>query len=420
VQEEPELPEAPNSDEKENLSNSSSDAINPASEPPFYYSKMGKIWSVVAVIVLVIVTRLYFVGSASDSSHPSVSIPVVTAAVQAKNMPIYVSALGTVTPTDTVTVKTQIDGQLIKVLFEEGQTVKAGELLAEIDSRPTEAQLAQFEGQLARDLALLDNARIDLERYKKLYSQDAVSQQTLDTQISLVNQYEGTVASDRGQVESAKVNLIYCRITSPINGRVGLRQVDPGNFVQTTDTNGLFVINTIQPITVIFSIPEDNLPEVIKKVVAGNILNAEAYDRAQNKLLATGKLLTFDNQIDPTTGTIKLRAQFINDNLDLFPNQFVNVKLFVDILKDALVIPTSAVQRGKSGTFVYVVNADQTVNTKPVTIRSTNGDMVAVDGALLVNQLVIIEGADKLREGTKVAPVPANTNNISVQQNESL
>ena len=417
MQEEPESPEIPNNDEKEN---SSSDAINPASESPFYHSKMGQIWSVVAVIVLVIVIRLYFVASASDLNHPSVSIPVVTATVQANNMPIYVSALGTVTPTDTVTVKTQINGQLIKVLFEEGQTVKAGELLAEIDSRTAEAQLAQFEGQLARDLALLANARIDLERYKKLYGQDAVSQQTLDTQISLVNQYEGAVASDRGQVENAKVNLIYCHITSPINGRVGLRQVDPGNFVQTTDPNGLFVINTIQPITVIFSIPEDNLPAVIKKVVAGNILNAEAYDRAQNKLLATGKLLTFDNQIDPTTGTIKLRAQFINDNMDLFPNQFVNVRLFVDILQNALVIPASAVQRGKSGNFVYVVNADQTVNAKPVTIRSTNGDSVAVDGALLVNQLVIIEGADKLREGTKVAPVSANVNNLSFLKNESL
>jgi len=392
---------------------------HPPSEPsetPHSTRKVAWVFSIIGTVILLILIRLYFVNAISTSARQSLPIPVVTALVNSQEMPVLIPALGSVTATETVTVKTQINGQLLRVDFQEGQTVKAGELLAEIDPRPYQAQLLQFEGQLARDLALLANARIDLERYKKLYSQDSVSQQILDTQNSLVNQYEGAVKFDVGQIEAIKLNLSYCRITAPISGRVGLRQVDPGNFVQTTDQTALFVINTIQPITVIFSIPEDNLPKIIEKVNAGNHLKTEAYDRAQNKLLSTGELLTFDNQIDPTTGTIKLKAQFKNEKENLFPNQFVNCRLQVEILKNAKAIPIAAIQRGVKGPFVYLVNPDHTVSVKLVTIQVTNGDTVAISGDILPNQLVVVEGADKLTEGSKVT----FSDNSSSQRNTKV
>jgi multidrug efflux system membrane fusion protein len=329
-------------------------------------------------------------------------IPIVAAAASVRNVPVYISALGTVTPTYSVTVRTQINGQLLRVLFREGQMVKTGELLAEIDPRPYLAQQTEFEGQLARDQALLANAKIDLKRYKKLYPLGSVSQQTYDTQIALVKQLEGTVKLDEGQLQAVKVNLIYCRITSPINGRVGLRLVDPGNFVQTTDTNGLIVINTINPITVIFPIPEDNVPEVIESMNKGKPLLTQAYNRTQNKLLAVGTLLTIDNQIDTTTGTVKLRAQFQNDKYMLFPDQFVNIQLLVNTLPHATIIPAAAVQHGAQGTFVYMLNQNHTVSVKPVKVSVVSGDYITVVKGVLPGQFVVVEGAEKLTEGARV------------------
>jgi multidrug efflux system membrane fusion protein len=333
---------------------------------------------------------------------------VVLAASHTGNIPVYVTALGNVTPTYTVTVKTQINGILIRVLFKEGQLVKTGELLAEIDPSPYLAQLTQYEGQLKRDLALLANARVDLTRYQKLWGQDAVSQQTLATQESLVQQDEGAVKTDQGLLEATKVNLAYTRITSPIDGRVGLRLVDPGNFVQTSDTTGLMVINTLNPITVIFTIPENDIPAVAKQVYDNKILTVSAYDRNENSLLATGKLLTIDNQIDPTTGTVKLRAQFPNDDNRLFPSQFVNVKLLTKTLLNATIVPTAAIQYGNNGAFVYLLNNNLTVTAKPIKPSITTGSVTAISTGLSPAQLVVVEGADKLSDGAKVAIAPSS------------
>lgn len=330
------------------------------------------------------------------------AMSIVPEVVSKGDIGISLNALGTVTSLATVTVRTQVSGQLINVAFKEGQDVKKGDLLAEIDPRPFEAALAQANGQLARDEAMLKGAQVDLARYQGLAAQYAVPHQTLDTQVALVAQDVGTVAADRGQVRTAEVNLAYCRILSPLDGRVGLRQVDQGNYVTPGDANGLVVITQLQPISVLFTLPEDNLQAISKRIQAGATLPASAYDRSGVNKIADGVLQTFDSQIDPTTGTIKLRAQFSNEARTLYPNQFVNIRLLVDTHKDVTEMPTAGIQRGVPGTFVYLVNSDSTVSVRKVVLGVTDGERVEVRSGLTPGDRIVVDGADKLRDGAKI------------------
>jgi membrane fusion protein, multidrug efflux system len=329
-------------------------------------------------------------------------MPVVAAVAQKGDIDVTRSALGTVTPLANVTVRTQINGQLQQIGFQEGQMVNEGDFLAEIDPRPYQLALEQAEGALQRDQALLADAKLNLERYQKLVQQDSIAKQTLTTQQSLVTQDEGNVQTDQGQIDAAKLNLAYCHITAPVSGRVGLRQVDQGNYAQVSDANGIVTLTQLQPITVIFTLPEDDLPAVMKRLASGAELQATAYDRTNANKLATGKLVSVDNQIDTSTGTIKLRAQFDNQDNILFPNQFVNIELLVDTLHDATIIPSAAIQRGNPPTFVYVINADNTVKVQEVKLGPTQGDNISITDGLKPDDKVVIDGADKLRDGAKI------------------
>ena len=373
-------------------------------------------WWALLLAVAMIAAAAYFIyarqGGAQAEAQPAGkgagrdpsarSVPVAAVSAKSGDIGVYLSGLGSVTPLNTVTIKSRVDGQLVKVLFREGQVVKAGDRLAQIDPRPFEVQLAQAQGQFERDRALLRNAQLDLERYDTLLKQDSIAEQQVATQKSLVAQYEGAVRVDQATVDNARLQLAYSSISAPISGRLGLRLVDEGNMVHASDTSGLVVITQLQPITVVFSLPEDNLPEVMKRLHAGERLTVEAYDRDQKNKLATGQLLTVDNQIDPTTGTVRLKAVFDNEDGVLFPNQFVNARLLLRTEKDATLIPTAAVQRGAQGPFVYVVKPDQTVGVRQIQLGVTRGDEAAVANGIAPGELVVVDGADKLRDGAKV------------------
>ena len=365
------------------------------------FLKQHKKWCLFIFILFILIIYYFFLVKGRHHVNKPVT-NVVAETVLKKEVPIYLSELGNVVATYTVTLKTQVNGLLMKVLYKEGQKVKKGQLLAEIDQRLLLAQLNQYEGQLIRDQALLDNALIDLKRYQTLWKQDSISEQTLATQIALVKQYQGTVDLDKGLIESTRVNLIYCHITSPVDGRIGLRLVDPGNFVQTTDTTGIAVITTLNPITVIFSLPEDNIPDLLPAVYAHKKVSVEAYDRMQQTLLATGQLITIDNLINTTTGTVNLRATFDNQENTLFPNQFVNIKILVKTLHNATVVATAAVQHGRNGDYVYRINLDSTVSVQKVTAGVTSGDITVISKGLMPGQKVVVEGVDKLTDGAKV------------------
>ncbi|RQH07551.1 MdtA/MuxA family multidrug efflux RND transporter periplasmic adaptor subunit [Paraburkholderia dinghuensis] len=332
--------------------------------------------------------------------------PVSVAAAAHGDMPIVITALGTVTPLADVTVRTQLSGTLQSVNFQEGQMVKRGDVLAQIDPRPYQISLANAQGQLARDEALLATARLDLKRYQTLLAQDSIASQQVDTQASLVKQYEGTVKSDQANIDTFNLDLTYARITAPVAGRVGLRQVDPGNYVTPGDTNGIVVLTQLQPISVIFTTSEDNLPAILKQLRAGTTMPVTAYDRSNTTLLENGHLQTIDNQIDTTTGTVKLRASFQNPDEMLFPNQFVNARLLVDTIHDAVIVPTSAVLNGSQGQYVYVVKPDNTVTVRIVKVGPVNGERTSIASGLDAGERVVTDGSDRLREGSKIT-IPA-------------
>jgi membrane fusion protein, multidrug efflux system len=402
-------------------------ARTPSGGPGEVKSKRGRktVLIVAALVVLgVVVWRWHPWGGAGGAAGASgassgrpgrggaggmanLAQPVHVATATQGEMPVVLTALGTVTPLANVTVLPQLSGVLQDVYFKEGQMVKKGDVLAQIDPRPYQISLDNAQGTLARDEALLQTARLDLKRYQTLLSQDSIASQQVDTQASLVRQYEGTVKSDKANIDTYKLDLVYARITAPVSGRVGLRQVDPGNYVTPSLANGLVVITQLQPISVIFTTSEDNLQQIIQQTQTGAKLSVTAYDRSNTTSLEGGMLETLDNQIDTTTGTVKLRAVFQNDKNLLFPNQFVNTRLLVDTIKDAVIVPTPAVLNGSMGQFVYVVKPDNTVTVRPVKVGPVDGERTSIKSGLAVGERVVIDGSDRLKEGAKIT-IPAD------------
>jgi multidrug efflux system membrane fusion protein len=365
---------------------------------------------VIAILALAAVSA-FFIGcsSSADSKQQKAQaaaprpVSVATAQVQRQDVPVYLSGLGAVTAFNTANIKSRVDGQIMKVNVREGQNVKQGELLIEIDARPYQAQLDQMQAQLFRDQAQLRDAKLNLDRYTSLIPSGSISQQQVDTQKALADQLEGTVRTDQAQIETAKLQIVYCHITAPFDGRVGLRQVDPGNIAHAADANPMLILTQLQPIAVIFTLTEDVLPNVSKHMQQGT-LQVDAFSRDDQTKLASGKLQTIDNQIDPTTGTAKLKAVFSNTDNQLWPNQFVNADLLLETRKNSTVVPTAAILRGPQGTFVYAVNPDKTVQDRVVTISLTQGDTTVITSGLNPGDTVVTDGQDKLQRGSRIEP----------------
>jgi membrane fusion protein, multidrug efflux system len=372
--------------------------------------KKSRLWVWLIVLFVIALSSYYLVrrnnqnGTATKSApRPAArATPVVTATAARGSMGVYLNGLGLATAFNTVTVRSRVDGELIKVAFEEGQLVHAGDLIARIDPRPSQVQLEQAEGLMARDQATLNNAKVDLKRYQVLMNQDAIPKQQLDTQMATVSQSEGAIKGDQAAIDSAKLQLVYCDIHSPITGRIGLRLVDQGNMVHATDANGLAVITQLQPIAVIFNIAEDHLPAVTQKMRAGAKLPVEAWDHDMRKKLASGILLTIDNQVDQTTGTVRFKGSFPNEDNSLFPNQFVNARLLLDTKRNVVIVPAAAIQRSPDSMYVYVVKSDNTVEVRNVVSTLTEGDQAVIDSGLAPGDVVVIDGVDKLQPGSKV------------------
>ncbi len=381
--------------------------------PPAKRTPRSRWWIYALVIILALLAFFFFRGNGSSTASTGKSAkggkggaaaatPVVAVQAVKGNIGVYVTGLGAITPIYTVTIKSRVDGQLMQVLFKEGDLVHQGDALVEIDPRPYEAVVIQTTGQLTRDQALLANARIDLTRYTTLVAQDAVPEQMLATQRALVTQDEGTVTNDQGLLKAAELNVTYCHITAPITGIVGLRLVDPGNIVHAADSNGMLVITQIQPISVIFPIGEDQLPPILQKMRSNAKLTVDAWDRENTKKIATGTLSTLDNQIDQTTGTLKLRAIFPNDNRELFPNQFVNAHLLQQEKTGVTLLDSAAIQRNTNNTYVYLIKPDSTVTVRNVMLGTTAGDQSEITSGLMPGDKVVMTGVDKLQEGSKV------------------
>jgi len=384
-------------------------------QPPEKPEKPARRWWLWLLIMVVLALAAYYfwpkgtgakVAGTPSRAAGGMRGPLVTPVVAVKarkgDIAVYFDGLGTVTSLYTVSVRSRVDGQLMKILYQEGKIVHQGERLLEIDARPFEAQLTQFEGLLQRDQALLDNARVDLARYETLVKQNAAPEQQLATQQALVEEYAGAVKNDQGQIQAAKLNITYCHIDAPITGSLGLRLVDPGNIVHASDSNGLLVITQVQPISVIFTIAEDRLPTVLQKLRAGQRLEVDAYDHEMKNKIAQGWLATVDNQIDPTTGTVRLRATFDNRDNALFPNQFVNARLLVEEKPGVTLVPNAVIQRGSQSTYIYAVKPDSSVTVRQITVGTTEGDDTEVTSGVSPGDVLVMTGVDKLQEGSKV------------------
>lgn len=374
---------------------------------------------IVILFVLLVGAVWYFHGTGGDDSNAhgknGAPVPVAVATASKGDIEVYLNELGNITPPNTIIVHSMINGILMKVLFNEGQLVKTDQLLAEIDSRPYVAQLEQAEGQLKRDEALLTEARLDLKRYRILMAQDSIAKQQLDQQVSLVKQYEGSLQNDKGLVDAAKTQIAYTKVTAPVGGRVGLRQVDPGNLVNTSDANGIVVVTQLQPITAVFTVPEDSIPEIMQHMQGKEQMVAEAWDRSGKTKLAVGKVYALDNQVDPTTGTVKVRAEFSNKDNALFPSQFVNIKCLTETKKNVVIVPLAAIQQGSDGSFVYLVKNDNTVTVQKVKVDVTQAEKAAIAEGIKEGDVVVTDGSDNLRESTSIT-IPAKEDSSYASQ----
>jgi multidrug efflux system membrane fusion protein len=372
---------------------------------PRWKSRIG-LGLIVLLLALAVYETVHWLRAPAPAGgrFPQGGVQTVGAAtITLSDIRVIVNELGTVTPIATVTVQSQISGYLTQVAYTEGQMVQKGDFLAQIDPRPYELQKAQFEGQLARDQGILAQAQVDLARYQKLSEQNSIARQQYEDQVYIVQQDQGTVKLDQAQIDQQALNILYCHIVSPVTGRIGLRLVDPGNYVLATSSTGLAVVTQMQPITVIFSLPEDDLPELLPQLNAGTTMEVTAYDRANLRQLAVGKVSAVDSQIDTTTGTVRVRAQFDNADNALFPNQFVNARLLIKILHDAVTVPTSAILRGSPGAYVYIINADNTVSVRQIKTSAVDGNLTAVTSGLQAGERVVIDGTDRLRDGMHVS-----------------